>query len=54
MKKDLQKLINKVSNEYSLNILYSIEKIQDELTILKVQELLQKERKEKQLLTKNK
>lgn len=54
MKKDLQKLINKVSNEYSLNILYSIEKIQDELTILKVQELLQKERREKQLLTKNK
>lgn len=54
MKKDLQKLINKVSNEYSLNILYSIEKIQDELTILKVQELLEKERREKQLLTKNK
>tara|TARA_X000001388_G_scaffold71438_1_gene61206 strand:- start:386 stop:550 length:165 start_codon:yes stop_codon:yes gene_type:complete len=54
MKKDLQKLINKVSNQYSLNILYSIEKIQDELTILKVQELLQKERREKQLLNKNK
>ena len=54
MKTDLQKLINKVSNKYSLNILYSIEKIQDELTILKVQELLEKERREKQLLTKNK
>ncbi len=38
MKKQLQKLINKVSDKYSLNILYSIEKIKDELTILRVQE----------------
>jgi len=49
MKKDLQKLINKVSNEYSLNIQYSIEKILDELTTLRVQELLEQERKAKEL-----
>jgi len=39
MQKQLIQLINKTSNKYSLNILYSIEKLQSDLKILKASEL---------------
>ena len=39
MQKQLIQLINKTSNKYSLNILYSIEKLQSDLKLLKAAEL---------------
>jgi len=49
MQKQLKQLINKTSNKYSLNILYSIEKLQSDLKLLKAAELKEIKRREKSL-----
>ena len=49
MQKQLIQLINKTSNKYSLNILYSIEKLQSDLKLLKAAELKEIKCREKSL-----